>query len=272
MVATVKTTVAQGLCGVNGQKNVGLAPIARTRRGFLAHAGALAHTVAVRFLIEDFPTPDAQARLVAGSQVTAATPNEAVDFAYWRKKRYFVRRFIHKPGSLLDVGCANGLLLRSLAEWSAWPIVPYGTDDDAQAIAGCTELFPEQRHHFVVAGIHDLDRLGELGLPTGFDLVYWNLWDEIDLHHPEYGEYPEYVWGTVNVEGRLAVGFYGPDPQTINDRILLLEGRFGPATERIDNDSHDDGQQEVMVYWDKLVAVVHDPQASLHDAQGMRFR
>ena len=48
--------------------------------------------------------------------------------ARWEAARRLIARGIDAPGTLLDVGCANGLLMESLASWSAFPIEPYGVD------------------------------------------------------------------------------------------------------------------------------------------------
>lgn len=55
----------------------------------------------------------------------------AGDPARWRRARRPIVEAIHRDVSLLDVGCANGLLMESLAEWAAeegWRIEPYGLD------------------------------------------------------------------------------------------------------------------------------------------------
>jgi 2-polyprenyl-3-methyl-5-hydroxy-6-metoxy-1,4-benzoquinol methylase len=44
------------------------------------------------------------------------------------------RAAIDRPGSFLDVGCANGYLLESLARWSPHAIERYGLDFSARLV------------------------------------------------------------------------------------------------------------------------------------------
>ena len=45
-----------------------------------------------------------------------------VDFKQWTKIRFFISKSINKDGSILDIGCANGLLLRCLQEWCGYKL------------------------------------------------------------------------------------------------------------------------------------------------------
>jgi hypothetical protein len=46
----------------------------------------------------------------------------------WEAARRAIVEGIDRPGSFLDVGCANGLLMESVVEWSPFPIEPHGVD------------------------------------------------------------------------------------------------------------------------------------------------
>jgi len=46
----------------------------------------------------------------------------------WEAARRPIVAAIHRPGTFLDVGCANGLLMESAAAWSDQAIEPYGLD------------------------------------------------------------------------------------------------------------------------------------------------
>lgn len=50
------------------------------------------------------------------------------DAARWEAARRTIVDAIDRPGTLLDIGCANGLLMESIAEWAPFPIEPYGVD------------------------------------------------------------------------------------------------------------------------------------------------
>ncbi len=46
----------------------------------------------------------------------------------WTAARHAIVEGIDRGGTLLDIGCANGLLMESIAKWSPFPIEPYGVD------------------------------------------------------------------------------------------------------------------------------------------------
>jgi SAM-dependent methyltransferase len=46
----------------------------------------------------------------------------------WEAARRPIVEAIDRDGTFLDVGCANGLLMESVAEWSPFAIEPYGVD------------------------------------------------------------------------------------------------------------------------------------------------
>lgn len=52
--------------------------------------------------------------------------------ASWEEGRRFIARALHRDGSFLDLGCANGLLMESVARWAredlGLAIEPYGMD------------------------------------------------------------------------------------------------------------------------------------------------
>jgi len=56
----------------------------------------------------------------------------------WEAARRLIVEAIDGPGTFLDVGCANGLLLESVVAWSAHEIEPYGVD----FAPGLVELAP----------------------------------------------------------------------------------------------------------------------------------
>jgi hypothetical protein len=48
--------------------------------------------------------------------------------ARWEVARRPITEAIDRDGTFLDVGCANGLLMESVAEWTSFEIEPYGLD------------------------------------------------------------------------------------------------------------------------------------------------
>ena len=52
----------------------------------------------------------------------------------WEAARRPITQAVDRPGSFLDVGCANGYLLESLVRWSPHAIEPYGLDFSARLV------------------------------------------------------------------------------------------------------------------------------------------
>jgi hypothetical protein len=60
----------------------------------------------------------------------------------WRDARQIITGHIDSGASVLDVGCANGLLLASLLEWHDDVFTPYGFDIRGERIQSAKELLP----------------------------------------------------------------------------------------------------------------------------------
>jgi len=74
-------------------------------------------------------------RTLERSYLRGQTPQEGSGFGggeqAWRQARHHITEAIHADGTFLDVGCANGLLMESVAAWCAeraLTIQPYGID------------------------------------------------------------------------------------------------------------------------------------------------
>jgi len=162
------------------------------------------------------PTGAATRALLAGSCIETDLADPAVLFEAWRASREFIASAIHSPGTLLDYGCANGLLLRCLIEWSDHHLEPYGVEIDRARLAQTAELFPGLAARFT----HPADwALG--GLPDRFDHVYWAVGDNVDLARPDHRRWLDRVAGRVAPGGRLILGFYA-DRSSNEDRLRQL--------------------------------------------------
>ena len=76
----------------------------------------------------------------------------------WKAGRAVILDGITRNGDLLDVGCANGLLLHSLVAWAAergQTVTPYGVDFVPGLIELAQRRFPEQAANFSVANAWD---------------------------------------------------------------------------------------------------------------------
>ncbi|MGP3971627.1 class I SAM-dependent methyltransferase [Streptomyces sp. 6N223] len=74
-------------------------------------------------------------RLLEPAYLRGTTPQAGSGFggdaARWRERRGMIMDGVHRAGTFLDVGCANGLLMESVREWAAergLAIEPYGVD------------------------------------------------------------------------------------------------------------------------------------------------
>jgi SAM-dependent methyltransferase len=145
-------------------------------------------------------------RLLAGSSFYNA------DFELWCNSRRFVAEVFDRGGTILDVGCGNGFLLRCLQEWSGHPLVPYGVDVSESFIREAQILFPGEPEHFLT--------FNALGLPPGnsfptlpprFDYLYWGVWDCWTFRRREEMDLLTSIEAMVQSDGKLILGFYHQD-------------------------------------------------------------
>jgi 2-polyprenyl-3-methyl-5-hydroxy-6-metoxy-1,4-benzoquinol methylase len=100
---------------------------------------AVAH--AIRAAARSYRSQDEQAfhadnqRTLEPAYLRGATPQEGSGFGgdtgEWRQARWHITEAITGDGTFLDVGCANGLLMESVAAWCAergLAVEPYGVD------------------------------------------------------------------------------------------------------------------------------------------------
>jgi SAM-dependent methyltransferase len=146
----------------------------------------------------------------------------------WRTSRQFIADLINKPGTIIDIGCANGFLLRSLQEWSDFELIPYGIDISELHIRQAKKLFfqtYDQAGHdlsgnFACASIEEAAWLGGHRLPAQYDFVYCTIAHTRTAY--------EEALKLVRPGGRLICGFYGRNeyavgsPGQLEEKQLLL--------------------------------------------------
>jgi SAM-dependent methyltransferase len=96
------------------------------------------------------------------------------DAVRWEAARRAIVRGIDGPGSFLDVGCANGLLMESVARWSTFPIEAYGVDFSDGLVARARCRLPECAERLYLADVRTWTP------PRAFDFVHVRL-DMLDL-------------------------------------------------------------------------------------------
>jgi SAM-dependent methyltransferase len=181
--------------------------------------------------------------LIEGSHVTGGDPQGLLE--HWTQNRKPIVSAIEKPGTLLDIGCANGFLLACLQLWSEHRITPYGIDVDAGSLEMARDLLPEYASHFLELSLKELPSRASLGLPTRFDYVYWNVWDGLDFNEPLYQTYAENAFAATRDGGRLVLGFYDTDHDAVRRQLEWMVERFGAFTEKLE-------PGVVFVWWDQV--------------------
>lgn len=147
------------------------------------------------------------------------------DFSAWELARKFISLAISHPGTILDIGCGDGFLLRSLQEWQPNVLTPYGVDTNQEYIAMAKSLFPIHAGNFAVLSIQNLDGLIDAGLPNKYDFVYWNVWDDWDFGSDGNVGLFQIALSLVLPGGRLILGFYHGQKGVNLYKVSQLERR-----------------------------------------------
>jgi SAM-dependent methyltransferase len=133
--------------------------------------------------LELINTDDKMRKMIEGSCFVNVPWDQNVAFRQWERSRSFIARAIKKDGKLLDIGCANGFLLRCLQEWSNHNLIPHGIDQDRKAVEKARKLFPRYRNNFITnksSGAH---------FPQDFDHIYWNVWDNYNFEQLDHFDF-----------------------------------------------------------------------------------
>jgi SAM-dependent methyltransferase len=154
---------------------------------------------------------------------------------HWIANRKPIVNAIDGDGTFLDIGCANGFLLACLIRWSKHQITPYGIDVDENSIQAARDLLPEYASHFAELSLESLDECSKFGLPTLFDVVYWNVWDNFDLRKPNSEVYAKNVFGAARAGGRVILGFYNTDLEVVQKQLEWMVSKFGAFTEKLES-------------------------------------
>jgi SAM-dependent methyltransferase len=184
--------------------------------------------------------PNLLKRVLNGSCVKGPT------LEAWEDARSFISGAIHRPGTLLDIGCANGFLLRSLQEWSNHTLEPFGMDASRSRIQDTAAFFPGKSRQFSNLPIEQFSDLGR-SLPDSYDFLYWNVWDDYLFDTPDRADLLKMALDRVADGGRLIMGFYDRRPEIIEEKISLIQQLDLGEAVRVENP---DGPQ-VMMYLQK---------------------
>ncbi len=104
----------------------------------------------------------AMAALVAPAYLAAADPyaqaGHSGDAESWQASRGIVAHALRRSGTFLDVGCAGGILMESVARWGAargLVIEPYGLDIVPELAVLARRRLPRWAHRISVGNVRD---------------------------------------------------------------------------------------------------------------------
>lgn len=138
------------------------------------------------------------------------------DDVQWAHKRDLIADAVDRSGSFLDVGCANGYLMETLARWSrerGHDITPYGLDIAPELAALARQRLPQWAERIFVGNAIDWTP------PRRFDFVRTGL--EYVPPRRQRDLVGRLIQEVVAPGGRLIVGVYS------EERVDLLTGPSG---------------------------------------------
>jgi SAM-dependent methyltransferase len=150
------------------------------------------------------------------------------DEARWKAARRPIAEAVDRPGSFLDVGCANGYLLESLVRWSRHRLEPYGLDSAPALVELARERLPRWADRIFLGDAPTWE------LPQRFDFVRTELVYAPKRRQAELVE--RLLADVVAPGGRLIVCGYGsPRSNVPTHPVCELVRSFGyePALELV---------------------------------------
>lgn len=130
--------------------------------------------------------------------------------ARWRNERSPILNAIEDDGDLLDIGCANGYLLKCLVKWSGergLKLTPHGLDQGSRLIRLAKERLPEYSENFHVGNVWDWQ-------PNRKYRYVYMLYDCLPLDYLAEGV-RRLLKEVVAPQGRLIIGAYGSKSDSI---------------------------------------------------------
>ena len=156
----------------------------------------------------------------------------------WRAERGPILDAIESDADLLDVGCANGFLLKCLMEWAGergLKLTPHGLDQGSELIELAKVRLPEHADNFHAGNAWDWE-------PQRKYRYVYMLYDCLPLDYLADGV-NRLLERVVAPKGRLIVGAYGSKSDSIppfdigefleSERFIVAgnaEGGVGPIT------------------------------------------
>jgi SAM-dependent methyltransferase len=118
----------------------------------------------------------------------------------WEIGRRSIADAVHRGGSFLDIGCANGLLMESIVGWSRHPLEPYGLDFAPKLVELGRSRLPQWADRIFLGDILEWEPARR------FDFVRTEL---VYASQERERELVERLLGWLEPDGRLIVCGYG---------------------------------------------------------------
>ena len=168
-------------------------------------------------------------RLIEPAYLRGATPWEGSglggDAARWRAHREPIVDGIHRDGTFLDLGCANGLLMESVHSWAAergLAVEPYGVDIAPRLVDLARRRLPQWANRIEVGNAIDYRAPDN----RRFTFVH-TLLDSVPVHRR--GDLIRHTRTLVEPAGRLLVSHYpaeGGTDRTAPEHVRRLGFRL----------------------------------------------
>jgi SAM-dependent methyltransferase len=135
----------------------------------------------------------------------------------WEMGRRPIADAVHRGGSFLDIGCANGLLMESIVGWARHPLEPYGLDFAPKLVELARVRLPQWADRIFLGNVLEWEA------PRRFDFVRTEL---VYAPPDRERELVERLLSWLEPGGRLIVCGYGDQ---VRARVRAL--RFEPELE-----------------------------------------
>lgn len=134
----------------------------------------------------------------------------------WEIARKFISDIVTSNGTILDIGCANGFLLKSLQSWTGHDLIPFGVDILEKNIINAKNLFPDHQNNFVTLSYEDFTSNYPKSFPEVFGYICWSFWD--DSHLITKNEI-DFLLSHIEDGGKLIITFYPDNSKEPTDII-----------------------------------------------------
>lgn len=140
----------------------------------------------------------------------------------WEDGRMFIGGYIHKDGTILDIGCANGFFLLCLQGWSGRTLEPYGIDIDTNRIREAKKIFKAHKDNFIERNALEISKL-PFPFPEKFDTVFWSVWVNWEFKLSQEIKALHDIVRLVKPGGRCVMGFYDGEKKSIKQIQRIQE-------------------------------------------------